>query len=743
MATPAGNQVIVALLDDSPSPGIQYVGTTGKKALEGTISVNDLSNATLLETTITNEVLRSRNSLDVDAIYSKLSSGQVVEIEGAAAREVWLRILLHNPEIWESVSKWASGTESISQDESSAGASPIMQTKEEQFLPPANVLHSDLWTLDDKLGYSLYARAIVEFIHSEKTNAPLTIGILAPWGQGKTTLMRMIQERLKEKANQQIKQSEDKKTEDQKAASFKDLWNWVNGKVRIDVVKLRYPTVWFNAWKYQSSEELWAGLAQSIISQLVEQIPTALEREKFWLALQLKRIDVGAIRSDIQKAVLDEWIPKLTVTFCISLGLFSLWMVGLLLQSSGMLINVGILKFGILPPIVAAIGSLATWLQSKKETLRKQLSGKFTKYVSKPDYDSKMGYFSQIEQDINRVFDLLIDPKRLEPPVVFIDDLDRCSPGKVAEAIEAVNLFLSGDFPPCYFVLGMDAQVVAASMETSYKDLNENLRGMTRNYGSLGWYFLDKFIQLPFFIPSMSDTNRKQYLGGLFSEGKKTDAAASQVEQKALNDVKQQIQMLQQIQNPPQAAKQIAGIVSNIANQTEQLRQNEPAKAAAVLEQVIEATAKVFMDNEEEMKQYLSRYAEYLGGSPRTLKRFANLFRFYRLSQWTRQMSGQKPADSQALVRWLVVMVCWPQLVRWIQWEAQTEFMSGVSSAHRAEFLENAFFDSPQHEDWMKKAEDWKMTKLSWCTDPRLFQFLKDRKNDGERLCGALEFGVW
>lgn len=738
MAPPAGNQIVVALLDDSPSPGIQYVGTTGKKALEGPISASDLSNATLLQTRITNELLKSRNSLDVDAIYSQLSSGQVVETEGAAAREVWLRILLHNPQIWESVSKWASDTEPVPQDAGGKTDSATAQAAGEQFLPPANVLHSDLWTLDDKLGYSLYARAIVEFIHSEKTNAPLTIGILAPWGQGKTTLMRMIQEKLKEKVGQPKEEPPDKP-----AASFKDLWNWVNGKVRIDVVKLRYPTVWFNAWKYQSSEELWSGLAQSIISQLVEQIPTALEREKFWLALQLKRIDVGAIRSDIQKAVLDEWIPKLTATLWVSLGLFSLWMVGLLLQSAGMMINIGILKLGILPPIVAAIGSLATWLHSKKETLEKQLSGKFTKYVSKPDYDSKTGYFSQIEQDINRVFDLLIDPKLLEPPVVFIDDLDRCSPGKVAEAIEAVNLFLSGDFPPCYFILGMDAQVVAASMETSYKDLNENLRGMTRNYGSLGWYFLDKFIQLPFFIPSMNDTNRKQYLGGLFSEGKKKDVPYSRAEQKTLSDVKQQIQMLQQIQNPPQAATQIAGIVSNIANQTEQLRQNEPAKAAAVLEQVIEATAKVFMDNEEEMKQYLSRYAEYLGGSPRTLKRFANLFRFYRLSQWTRQMSGQKPADSQALVRWLVVMVCWPQLVRWIQWEAQTEFMSGVSSAHRAEFLENAFFESPKHEDWIKKAEDWKMAKLSWCTDPRLFQFLKDRKNDGEKLCGALDFGVW
>src|SRR5205807_1027783 len=102
------------------------------------------------------------------------------------------------------------------------------------------------------------------------------------------------------------------------------------------------------------------------------------------------------------------------------------------------------------------------------------------------------------------------------PVVVFIDDLDRCSPGTVAQVIEAMNLFLSGDFPNCYFVMGMDAQVVAASMEVAYETLDKKMKSVTRSYGSLGWYFMDKFIQLQFSIPNMTGDQRSSYLGHLF-----------------------------------------------------------------------------------------------------------------------------------------------------------------------------------------------------------------------------------
>ncbi len=61
---------------------------------------------------------------------------------------------------------------------------------------PTPKIISDCWVKDDSLGYEAYARAIVHLITNDETVPPLTIGIKAPWGTGKTSLMRMVQDML-------------------------------------------------------------------------------------------------------------------------------------------------------------------------------------------------------------------------------------------------------------------------------------------------------------------------------------------------------------------------------------------------------------------------------------------------------------------------------------------------------------------------------------------------------------------
>ncbi len=57
-------------------------------------------------------------------------------------------------------------------------------------------LTRDTWTSDDRLDYADYARSVAAFIHHRETRGPLGIAILGSWGAGKTSFMRMIQERL-------------------------------------------------------------------------------------------------------------------------------------------------------------------------------------------------------------------------------------------------------------------------------------------------------------------------------------------------------------------------------------------------------------------------------------------------------------------------------------------------------------------------------------------------------------------
>jgi KAP family P-loop domain len=185
---------------------------------------------------------------------------------------------------------------------------------------------SDLWTLRDSVGYAEYVDAIARGIQHEQTEPPLTIGIKAPWGAGKTSLMRMIRARLEwptgppvrsrpgdlrkihltrpskrnlaaasepkasteaelpdvtyravlesvksvgpEKAaapptapstngapSPPVVEAEPDRVSRDKAAAAEDERRW-------------RPTVWFNPWMYQTGEQVWAGLAHEIITQI-------------------------------------------------------------------------------------------------------------------------------------------------------------------------------------------------------------------------------------------------------------------------------------------------------------------------------------------------------------------------------------------------------------------------------------------------------------------------------------------
>jgi hypothetical protein len=61
---------------------------------------------------------------------------------------------------------------------------------------PSTHVARDRWTTDDSLGHYPHAYAIYRFLTDPETRPPLAISIQAPWGGGKTSLMRMIQAQL-------------------------------------------------------------------------------------------------------------------------------------------------------------------------------------------------------------------------------------------------------------------------------------------------------------------------------------------------------------------------------------------------------------------------------------------------------------------------------------------------------------------------------------------------------------------
>jgi len=153
---------------------------------------------------------------------------------------------------------------------------------------PEAYISSDRWTTEDALGYNLYAHAISLFLKHKKTTPPLTISIQAPWGGGKSSLMKMIKKELDSEHPSFKEKIENTKTKER--FSINDVLDTisVNEKegfivepvIPEKVKKKEFLTVWFNPWKYETTDQIWAGLADAFIKQLTERLEP-WEKEKF------------------------------------------------------------------------------------------------------------------------------------------------------------------------------------------------------------------------------------------------------------------------------------------------------------------------------------------------------------------------------------------------------------------------------------------------------------------------------
>ncbi|MGX7826678.1 KAP family P-loop NTPase fold protein [Actinokineospora sp. 24-640] len=404
---------------------------------------------------------------------------------------------------------------------------------------PQPQLTRDYWTTDDHLDYRPYAEAVAAFIRHSGSKPPLTIGIKGRWGAGKTSLMRMILAAL-DAPDEHGKPRAVQLTSRSRNALAKRRW-WrrrkrpdtpvTNGEVSRSAAGTQQPqalgveppaedwrpTVWFNPWAYQNSEQVWAGLAHAVISQVTDRLRPG-DRERFWLKLNLARVDRLAVRRRVYRLLLERLAP-FVLAFVLAAGTAAvLWLTGfakdagrwVLAGGTGAVLLGAAVRYGVFRGQNAAAGFGQLLSGPTAGVIAGEAKGLFD-VAADPGYLGKAGFLHAVHTDMARVLDLVATEDR--PLVVFVDDLDRCSPGVVAQVIEAVNLFLAGDFNNCVFVMAMEPDIVAAHVETAYADLAARVGG---DGGELGWRFLEKIVQLPMGLPAIDpDTHVPRYLRAL------------------------------------------------------------------------------------------------------------------------------------------------------------------------------------------------------------------------------------
>ena len=308
---------------------------------------------------------------------------------------------------------------------------------------------------NDQLNFSHYADVLANVVLTADT--PITIGIFGPWGSGKTSLMQLINEQLS-----------DRRTEDHR---------WARA-------------IWFNAWRYARDEgALWRALllrvldgidskkTEGIVPQLNEKDAQQIDDWRMRLYTDVQRTETGSLQID--------W-PKLGKG-ALHLGLSLVPNPSTFLQLAQLLEG----ETGTLEEIASAVQRERTEVYRQQLTLLEEFHGGLAHLVQEYIW-SRNGLL-----------------------VVFIDDLDRCLPGRAVEVLEAIKLFL--DVPGCVFFISVDRDIIENVVRSQYSSYLVEQDGDSNEIPIAGQSYLEKIVQLPFHLPPLENDRIADFIDQLDS----------------------------------------------------------------------------------------------------------------------------------------------------------------------------------------------------------------------------------
>lgn len=278
----------------------------------------------------------------------------------------------------------------------------------------------------DYIDYSHLLKAVTTIIDTDNL-LPCSIGIYGDWGSGKSSLMRMVEQKYEDDPD-------------------------------ILVIK-------FNGWLFEGYEDAKSVLMGRIVDEIISKRKFSEKAIKYAAKL-LKRVD---------------WI-----------------------KVAGSSLKYG-MSFLTLGPVGIAGMSLS-------DTMSKMKDIDYENYIKekqeKDPNDSDETLRSNI-QEFHKNFEALIEETKIKKIIVFIDDLDRCSPDTIIGTLEAIKLFLFTK--KTAFVIGADERLIKYAVKRRFPEVpGENLE--------VGRDYLEKLIQYPIRIPPLNRIELTTYVNLLFSQ---------------------------------------------------------------------------------------------------------------------------------------------------------------------------------------------------------------------------------
>jgi CheY-like chemotaxis protein len=508
---------------------------------------------------------------------------------------------------------------------------------------------SDAPTTDDNLGFGPYVTAIAKFLLSTHTSGPLTLSIEGEWGSGKSSFMKQLDRVL--------------------AAPPTAL---TTEERRPPVTR----TFWFNAWRQDKQEAVWAAFALAFSRELRSK---AQNKWKASICLAYQRFRANPDLSGAALALLKS----------------TTWVAGGVLCFAA-LRTLGASRLKWVFSSTAAVATLVQVVKYIREMVGSPFETHISNYLRGPDYGQRVAFVEQFHDDFKRMLNAYA--QGVDKIFVFIDDVDRCEVPKAAELMQAFNLLI-GDDNRLVFVIGMDREMVAAGIAAKYKDLAPFLYGNEEaKCVGYGFSFLEKFIQIPFQIP----VPNVQRLGKFFEKlSISTDSSAAS-------------DSLPPPMNATIATKRPGDAMA---------ADSPPSTAKNRVERDLE-----FAGDSARVRGVAGMVAATVQRSPRKLKQFMNVFRLKahianQLGLFDDDNDGKQQLTFEQLGKFVAVSLSWPRLIADLS--ANPWLLATLEEA-ACEVLRKTSSKSGANDGAVEKTQmEAAQTKSAWEKIPQLMALLQ------------------
>lgn len=251
--------------------------------------------------------------------------------------------------------------------------------------------------------------------------------------------------------------------------------------------KEKVVTITFNGWVFEGYDDAKSALIETILKGIIKEkkiIPEGVDAAK----KLLKKVD---------------WLRlgKLAVTN-VGIPIAKAYATGGL-----SLIGDGLSKFADLFDNPTELAEKLKGEEGKK--LQSELKG-----IIKSSNETK-NKTPQVVREFRKEFEETIEKCKIDSLVILVDDLDRCTPDRIIDNLEAIKLFLN--VKKTAFIIGADRRIVRHAIQHRYKanDIRDSEIG---DYESLVTDYLEKLIQVPYILPKLSETEVETYLTLLFCQ---------------------------------------------------------------------------------------------------------------------------------------------------------------------------------------------------------------------------------